>query len=133
MLIKSLSVLIIGNFLKFPAYVINVLVYWYLEQRLCVKWDGMTSNEFSVCNGINQGGILSPKLLNIYVNLLSQQLNKVIVGCYINGKVFLSSILRRRPTVDFAEYTRDAKVWKYVSKYGMKFNENKSVVPNLKI
>ena len=39
---------------KCPAYVIKFLVYWYQEQRLCVKWDGMTSNTFPVCNGIKQ-------------------------------------------------------------------------------
>ena len=53
---------------KFPAYVIEVSVYWYQEQRMCVKWDGMASDTFSVCNGIKQGGILSPKLFNIYVD-----------------------------------------------------------------
>ena len=64
-----------------------MLVHWYQEQRLCVKWDGMASDTFSVCNGIKQGGILSPKLFNIYVDVLSQQLNKVMVGCCMNGKV----------------------------------------------
>ena len=58
---------------KCPAYVIKLLVYWYREQRLCVKWDGMTSDTFSVCDGIKQGGILSPKLFNICVVVLSQQ------------------------------------------------------------
>ena len=37
---------------KCPAYVIKLLVYWYQEQRLCVKWDGMTSDKFPLCNGI---------------------------------------------------------------------------------
>ena len=72
---------------KCPAYVIKVLVYWYLEQGLCVKLDGMASDTISVCNGIKQGGILSPKLFNIYVDVLSQQLNKVMVGCCMNSKV----------------------------------------------
>ena len=72
---------------KCPAYVIKLLVYWYQEQRLCVKWDGMTSDTFPVCNGIKQGGILSHKLFNIYVDVWSQQLNKVMVRCCMNGKV----------------------------------------------
>jgi len=54
---------------------------------LCVKWDGVVSDRFSVCNGIKQGGILSPKLFNIYVNVLSEQLNSVMVGCCLNGKI----------------------------------------------
>ena len=72
---------------KCPANVIKLSVYWYQEQRLCVKWDGMTSDAFPVCNGIKQSGILSPKLFNIFVDVLSQQLNKVMVGCCMNGKV----------------------------------------------
>ena len=52
---------------KGPAYVIKVLVSWYQEQRMCVKWDGMASDTFSVRNGIKQGGILSPKLTYIYM------------------------------------------------------------------
>ena len=113
---------------KCPAYIIKLLVYWYQEQRLCVKWDGMTSDTFPECNGIKQGGILSSKSFNIYVDVLSQQLNKVMVGCCMNGEVInhfyyadglvLLSLLRERE--------------KYASEYGMKFNENKSVVLNFK-
>ena len=44
-----------------------------------------TSDTFLVWKGIKQGGILSPKLFNIYVDVLSQQLNKLMVGCCING------------------------------------------------
>ena len=70
---------------KCPAYVIKVLVYWYQEQRLCVKWDGMASDIFSACDGIKQGGMLFPKLFHMYVDVLSQQSNKVMDGCCING------------------------------------------------
>ena len=113
---------------KCPAYVIKVLVDWYLEQRLCVKWDGMTSDKFSVCNGINQGGILSPKLFNIYVNVLSQQLNKVMVGCCINGKVINHLYYKD----DLESISPNTHGMQKCEKYEMKFNENKSVVLNLK-
>ena len=53
----------------------------------CVLLKQRASATFLVCNGIKQGGILSPKLFNIYMDVLSQQLNKVMVGCCINGKV----------------------------------------------
>ena len=36
---------------------------------------------------VKKGGILSLKLFNRYVDVLSQQLNKVMVGCCMNGKV----------------------------------------------
>ena len=55
---------------------------WCQEQRLWVKCDGTTSDTFPVCNGIKQGGMLSPELFEMYVDILSQQLNKLMVGCY---------------------------------------------------
>ena len=59
---------------KCPAYILKV--FWYQEQMLCVKWNGALSECFSGSNGIKQGGILSPKLFNIYVDVLSQKLNE---------------------------------------------------------
>ena len=70
---------------KCSIYVINV--YWYQEQRLCAKWDRMTFDTFPVSNGIKQGWILSPKSFNTHEDGLSQQLNKVMVGCCMHGKV----------------------------------------------
>ena len=52
---------------KCPAYVIKVLVYH--EQRLCVKWDGMTSDTFPVCNGIKTRDTIS-------------QIIQYICGCF---------------------------------------------------
>ena len=113
-----------------------MLVYWYQEQRLCVKWDGMASDTFSVWHGIKQGGILSPKLFNIYVDVLSQQLNKVMVGCCMNGKVinhlyYADDLVLLSPSTHGMQKLLN-ECEKYASKYGMKFNENKSVVLNFK-
>ena len=119
---------------KGPAYVIKVLVSWYQEQRMCVKWDGMASDTFSVRNGIKQGGILSPKLTYIYVDVLSQQLNKVVVGCCMNCKVinhiyYADDLVLLSPsTHGMQKLLNECET--YASKYGMKFNENKSVVHN---
>ncbi len=51
-----------------PVYLVNVLVYWYQKQNLCVKWGNYLSDTFSVSNGIKQRGILSPILFNTYVD-----------------------------------------------------------------
>ena len=61
---------------KCPAFIIRLLMFWYRNQKLCIKWDSVLSEKFSVTNGIKQGGILSPKLFNIYVNTLSVSLNE---------------------------------------------------------
>ena len=58
------------------------------NMKLRVKWDSVISRRFSVSNGIKQGGILSPKLFNIYANVLSTSLNvKYICFCLKNRVV----------------------------------------------
>ena len=117
---------------KCPAHVITLLVYWYQEQRLCVKWNEMTSDTFPVGNSIKQGGILSPKLFNIYVDVISQQLNKIMVGCCMNGKVinrlyYADDLVLLSPSAHgMQKLLRDCE--KYASEYGMKFDENKCCV-----
>ena len=42
-----------------------------------VKWDNVVSAPFCVSNGVWQGGILSPILFNVYIDELSDQLNRL--------------------------------------------------------
>ena len=41
---------------KCPAFIIRLLMFWYRNQKLCIKWDSVLSEKFSVTNGIKQGG-----------------------------------------------------------------------------
>ena len=68
-----------------PLVVVRLLVHWYRQQTLCVKWDRNTSSFFTVTNGVRQGGILSPCLFTLYVDDLSHKLNNAKVGCHINN------------------------------------------------
>ena len=43
---------------------------------MCIKWGLFFSGKFHVTNGVRQGGVLSPLLFNVYVNELSECLNK---------------------------------------------------------
>ena len=40
---------------------------------------------FPICNGVRQGGILSPKLFTLYVNQLNKKLIACNAGCYVNS------------------------------------------------
>ena len=53
---------------------------------MTVSWDVCISDSFKVTNGVRQGGILSPQLFNIYIDGLSDILNKSCVGGFIGGK-----------------------------------------------
>ena len=44
------------------------------------------SNVFNVTNGVRQGGILSPKLFNIYIDGLSNILSNTLIGGSLGGK-----------------------------------------------
>ena len=51
-----------------------------------VRWGAKLSKKISVSNGIRQGGILSPRLFNLYIDGLSEVLNKCDIGGSIGGK-----------------------------------------------
>ena len=68
-----------------PGYILRILSYWYKNQDMCIRWGDAYSAKFKVTNGVRQGGILSPYLFNVYVDELSEELNKCNVGCNLNG------------------------------------------------
>ncbi len=70
---------------KVHFHVICLIMYWYCNQTFRVAWGGLTSECFTVSNGVRQGGILSPILFNIYMDDLSVVLNNSKLGCRING------------------------------------------------
>ena len=53
---------------------------------MTIRWGARISDSFKVTNGVRQGGILSPKLFNIYIDGLSDALNKSSIGGSIDGK-----------------------------------------------
>ena len=53
---------------------------------MSVRWGYSISNVFNVTNGVRQGGILSPKLFNIYIDGLSNILNNSSIGGSLGGK-----------------------------------------------
>ena len=62
-----------------------ILCYWYQKQERSVRWGAYISDSFNVTNGVHQGGILSPQLFNIYIDGLSDILNKSSIDGCIGG------------------------------------------------
>ena len=97
---------------------------------------GHCLNVFSVSNGIKQGGILSPKLFNIYVVVLSQKLNKKPVGCSFNGTIknhlhYADDLALIAPSSN-GMHMLITECESYAEVYGLKFNELKSVLLSFK-
>ena len=65
--------------------ILRVLVCWYFNQRFSIKWGNCISFDFSVSNGVRQGGVLSPLLYNVYTDDLTVKLSKSKYGCEINN------------------------------------------------
>ena len=55
----------------------------YINQTLYVKWNSSLSDEFSVSNGVKQGGVTSPVLFCMYIDDLLLRLKNSGYGCHI--------------------------------------------------
>ena len=53
---------------------------------MSVRWGCSISKGFNVTNGVRQGGVLSPKLFNVYIDGLSNILNNCTTGGFLGGK-----------------------------------------------
>ena len=70
---------------KMPLIIERIIMFWYQFQLVYVK-GGKVASIFRISNGVQQGGILSPKLFALYMNSLSRLLVMSNVGCYIDGQ-----------------------------------------------
>ena len=61
--------------------VLRVLINMYINQRIQVKWNDVLSNQYSISNGVKQGGCLSPTLFSIYLNDLIDVLRSSNMCC----------------------------------------------------
>jgi hypothetical protein len=76
---------------KLCPVICRFLALLYCNQTLCVKWGNTISKHFKVCNGVKQGGILSPVLFTLYIDKLLNCLKSSGYGCYI-GNIFVGAI-----------------------------------------
>ena len=67
-------------------FVIKLLVFWYSQQQMNIRWGNTVSSSFHVTNVVKQGGIISPVLFNVYMDDLSTSLNNSGIGGHIGEK-----------------------------------------------
>jgi hypothetical protein len=73
---------------KLPKCVIRLLINMYQRQRIRTSWNGELSACFTSTNGVRQGGVLSPVLFTLYVDILIKRLHASQIGCVVAGEYF---------------------------------------------
>ena len=58
-----------------------------------VRWGDTISTQFTVANGVKQGGVISPILFNVYMDDLSTALNSSGIGGYLEQAFFKPPML----------------------------------------
>ncbi len=86
-----------------PHYILRILVFRYARQTMMVRWGDATSDPFHVTNGVRQGGILSPFLLNVFMDELSNRLN-VCKTCCLIGELLINHLMYTDDLVIFCPY-----------------------------
>ena len=68
-----------------PLPIVNIIFCWYSKLFVRIRWNSSFSHVFSVGSGVRQGSIISPKLFNLFVNILITSLRSADIGCHIDG------------------------------------------------
>ena len=74
--------------------VIRLLLNIYMNSMYSVCWNGITSDKFSISNGVKQGGVLSSLLFTIYMEPLISKTKLTKLGCHIGNKFAAMFICR---------------------------------------
>ena len=98
---------------------------------MCVRWGGVYSSYFQIRAGVRQGGLLSPTLFAIYMDVLISRLRKCGVGCRLLD-VFYGCLLYADDIVLLTHSVNAMRVMldvcdKFAVDFDIKFNSSKSV------
>ena len=67
-----------------PSIYLRLILAMYRQQSANVLWNGKTSKDFTIGNGVKQGGVLSPRLFCVYIDGLFKLLRRKKTGCWMN-------------------------------------------------
>jgi hypothetical protein len=70
---------------KLPFIYLRLILQSYIHQKANVCWNGHISDDFTISNGVKQGGVLSPLLFCVYIDDLFGMLRKKKTGCWIKN------------------------------------------------
>ena len=110
----------------------RLLLNMYTNQKLRVKWANTYSSEFSVSNGVKQGGVISPLLFCVYMDGLITELLSSNVGCFMGSVyagifLFADDIKLLAPSVQ-ALYIMLNICLSYAARFDVLFNDKSQLI-----
>ena len=89
----------------FPAIFLRLILVMYTQQSANVLWNGKASKDFSIGNGVKQGGVLSPRLFCVYIDGLFKFLRRKKTGCWLHDEFvgilgYADDLLLLAPSLD---------------------------------
>ena len=114
-----------------PMCFVCLLIYWYTQQSMQIRWVRCYSSLFSVTNGVRQASILSPYFFAIYIDDLPKERNKIKVGCFVgkslvNHSLFADDLCCFCPSIHGLQRIIDV-CHSYVSSHNIIFNCQKTL------
>ena len=61
--------------------ILRLMLFIYKNQYCNVQWNNITSDDFTITNGVKQDAILSPIFFSLYIKDLIILLEKDKIGC----------------------------------------------------
>ena len=116
---------------KLCPVILRFLLSLYTRQKLRVKWGNSFSPQFDIKNGVKQGGVLSPILFAMYMDILLERLEASGFGCHI-GNQFVGAIAYADDITLMAPSSTSLKLMldivnNFGMEYSVKFNPSKSI------
>ena len=68
-----------------PVQILNLLVNWFSSCLSCVTWGSVMSHFYELKAGVRQGGVISPILFGIYIDVLVLLVKEANIGCKIGA------------------------------------------------
>ena len=113
-----------------PTIIVRIADGCYDKQVFCMEWNGTISETLSATNGVKQGGIISPTLFCIYIDIMLEKLKEHPAGCRMSGRykgtiAYADDIALFCPRIEGLQTTLDVCA-DYAKEYVMVFNNEKS-------
>ena len=113
-----------------PVCILKLLLHWFSISQCCVRWNNVFSEFFVIRAGVRQGGILSPTLFAIYMDVLINELESSGIGCkfydnYVGCLVYADDIILLSPS-QYGMQTLLNICSNFAIKFDLKYNVKKS-------